>query len=196
MNITQISDFGDQALVFPLAAGVGLIFALSGWRRGAWAWTTTMGATLCGILLLKLCFFACGPLAPGAQFQNPSGHTAAAAAVYGGLFTTVVGSLWDIQRWSIVCAVALALPVSVVIGLSRLVLDLHSVTEVISGGAIGVAGAVSFVAWAGPPSRRIQASPVVFLVVALVTLLHGTRMPAEEAIKHVAANLMSLFRGA
>jgi membrane-associated phospholipid phosphatase len=194
MNISQITDFGDQALVLPLAAGVGLIFALSGWRRGALAWASTIGATLCGILFLKLRFLACDAMVPEAQLQNPSGHTAAAAVVYGGLVTTVVGCLWDIQRWSIVCAVAIALPVSIVIGLSRLALDLHSVTEVVAGAAIGVAGAVSFVVWAGPPSGRIQVSPVVILVVALVAVLHGTRIPAEEAIKSVAAELVSFFR--
>jgi hypothetical protein len=36
----------------PLAAGIALLLALSGWRRGALAWTAAIGGTLALILLL------------------------------------------------------------------------------------------------------------------------------------------------
>lgn len=32
-----VTDFGDQAVLLPLAAGVALVFALAGWRRGTMA---------------------------------------------------------------------------------------------------------------------------------------------------------------
>ena len=37
VDAVGVTDFGDQAVVVPLAVGIGLIFALSGWRRGALA---------------------------------------------------------------------------------------------------------------------------------------------------------------
>ena len=57
-----LTDFGDQAVILPLAATVALIFLISGWRRGALAWTVAVSATLGVVLLLKLAFLACGHL--------------------------------------------------------------------------------------------------------------------------------------
>ena len=169
------------------------MFALSGWRRGALAWSAAIGGTLGLILFLKLRFFACDQLLLEARLRNPSGHTAAAAAVYGGLVTTVVRSIWNIRRWALPCTVAIALLLAVVIGASRLMLDLHSMAEVVVGGAIGVGGAVSFTVLAGPPSPAVRMSRVVVMSLLLIALLYGIRMPAEAAIKSVATRLWPLL---
>ena len=63
-NAAGVTDFGDQGVLLPLAAGIALLLALSGWRRGALAWTAAIGGTLALILLLKLRFFACGHFLP------------------------------------------------------------------------------------------------------------------------------------
>src|SRR6478736_8444781 len=99
VNAAGVTDFGDQGVLLPLAAGIALLLALSGWRRGALAWTAAIGGTLALILLLKLRFLVCGHVLPGASFSNPSGHTAAAAAVYGGLGAMIMRSIWDDKRW-------------------------------------------------------------------------------------------------
>lgn len=56
VNAAGVTDFGDQGVLLPLAAGIALLLALSGWRRGALAWTAAIGGTLALILLLKLRF--------------------------------------------------------------------------------------------------------------------------------------------
>ena len=189
INAVGVTDFGDQAVVLPLAVGIALMFALSGWRRGALAWAAAIGGTLALVLFLKLRFLACDHLLLEARLRNPSGHTAAAAAVYGGLVATVMRSIWNIKRWALPCTVAIAVPLAVVIGASRLILDLHSMAEVVVGGAIGVGGAVSFIVLAGPPSHAVRMSRVVVMGLLVIALLYGLRMPAEAAIKSVAANL-------
>ena len=108
VDAVGVTDFGDQAVVVPLAVGIALIFALSGWRRGALAWTAAIGGTLSLILFLKLRFFACDHLLTEARPGNPSGHTAAAAAVYGGLLAIAMRSIWNIKRWALPCTVAIA----------------------------------------------------------------------------------------
>src|SRR5690242_12261261 len=143
INALSVSDFADQGLILPLAVGIGLLLALSGWRRGALAWAVAIGATLVVIVLLKLRFFGCAPVLDPEARGNPSGHTAAAAAVYGGLAGLVVRVIRDDRLWSIGAALLVAGVLAAIIGQSRLLLDRHTVAEVLSGGAIGIAGAVA-----------------------------------------------------
>src|ERR1700746_1643590 len=103
VNSVGITNFGDQAVILPLAVGIALVLALSGWRRGALAWASVIGGTLAFVLLLKLRFFGCGHFLPEASFSNPSGHTAAAAAVYGGLLAMMVRAICDDKRWALCC---------------------------------------------------------------------------------------------
>jgi membrane-associated phospholipid phosphatase len=184
-----VTDFGDQAVVLPLAVGIALIFALSGWRRGALAWTAAIGGTLGLVLFLKLRFVACDHFLAEARPGNPSGHTAAAAAIYGGLVAIVMRSIWDNKRWALPFTVAIAVFLAVVIGASRLILDTHSMAEVVVGGAIGVGGAASFVVLAGPPLRSVRMLRVVAMGLLIILMLYGFRLPAEAAIKSVATNI-------
>lgn len=104
--------------------------------RGALAWTAAIGGTLALILLLKLRFFACGYFLPDSGVGNPSSHTAAAAAVYGGLVAMILRFIWNDGRWAFFCAVTTGVLLAVVIGRSRVILDTHSMAEVVVGGAI------------------------------------------------------------
>jgi membrane-associated phospholipid phosphatase len=189
VDAASVTDFGDQAVVLPLAAVAALVFALLGWRRGVLAWTGAIGSTLGLVLLLKLRFFACDHLLLEGRPGNPSGHTAAAAAVYGGLFAAAMRSVWDNARWVLPCTAAVAVVLAVIVGVSRLALDLHSIAEALTGGAIGVGGALAFAMLAGPPLRSVR--PVRVLAMGLLTMivLYGFHMPAEPAIESMAMSL-------
>ena len=174
-----ISDFADQAVTLPLAVGTGLLLAASGWRRGAIAWTVAIGATLGLIVLLKLRFFAC-------DGGNPSGHTAAAAAVYGGLAGLIAGAIRKDMRWAVGWAIVIGASFAALVGQSRLTLDKHSVAEVVVGGVIGIASAAGFMGFAGTPFAGIRIARIVAMSLVVVLLLHGVRLSAEETIKSMA----------
>jgi membrane-associated phospholipid phosphatase len=140
-----------------------------------------IGATLGLIVLLKLRFFACAG-------GNPSGHTAAAAAVYGGLAGLIIGAIRKDTRWAVGWAIVVGAALALVIGQSRLMLDKHSLAEVVVGGAIGIGGAAGFVGFAGTPARAIRIARIVAVGLVLVLLLHGVRMSAEETIKWMASH--------
>jgi membrane-associated phospholipid phosphatase len=184
-----VSDFADQAVVLPLAVGTGLRLAISGWRRGALAWAVAIGGTLALILLLKLRFFACDRIAESAMGGNPSGHTAAAAAVYGGLAGIITKTMRNDWRFALCCAVGLGASIAVLVGQSRLTLDKHSVVEVVVGGAIGVGGAAGFAGLAGRAPPAIPIWQIVAAGLIVVGLLHGARLSAEDTIRSVAAQL-------
>jgi membrane-associated phospholipid phosphatase len=187
-EVKFVTDFGDQAVLLPLAFCVGLVFALIGWKRGTLGWTVSIGGTFGLMLLLKLTFIACGHLLPFAGLYSPSGHTAAAAAVYGGLVGIAGRFKTGTARWAVPSALIFAL----VIGASRLALGVHSKPEVIIGGVVGVAGAFAATALSGPPPLALRFRNVAAVTVLVLLLLHGFRMPAEAAVNAVALRVWLL----
>lgn len=175
-----LTDFADQAVVLPLIATVALALALLGWWRGALAWLATIGLCFGAVLSLKLLMVTCAPAMGLPVLRSPSGHTAAAAVIAGG----VAGLL----GWPRVTILAVAVGAAVLIGATRVALGLHTGPEVILGGMLGIAGAVAFASLAGPvPRLRLRWVFAVILVVAL--LLHGQHLNAEPHIRAVAFTL-------
>ncbi len=183
-----VTDFGDQAVLLPLAAGVALVFALAGWRRGTMAWVAAVAGTLALMLVLKLCFLACGHILPGDPIHSPSGHTAAGAAIYGGLLAVAARLATGHGRWTLACALLAAL----VIGASRLALGVHTGLEVALGGAVGVCGAMAADRFAGAPPSRLRIRRLAATTVFVLVLLHGIHMPAEAAIRSAALDMWPL----
>ncbi len=173
-----VTDFADLAVLLPLSACIFLGLLLSGWRRGALAWAGAVGLTCAIMLALKLLFLGCGSV--GAL--SPSGHTAAGTAIYGGVF-----SLWLRRRMATWQAVLLAGgSVAAAIGVSRVAVRAHIPLEVAIGAAIGLVGVWILVRAAGPPPARVRGRWLVPAGLAVVLLLHGTRLQAEPRLRALA----------
>ncbi len=172
-----ITDFADQAVILPLVLSTAIALALQGWRRGAVVWLMVVAATFVATLAFKLMFLACSPLFGPVDVHSPSGHVAAATVVAGGL-----AAMLTRRRLSILPAAVLA---AIVIGVSRLMLGMHSLPEVFVGAIIGLAGAVALLRYSGPPPR-LRMTPLIAIVVIVAALFHGLHLPAEAAIRHTA----------
>ena len=133
------------------------------------------------MLVLKLTFIACGGLIPNADLHTPSGHTAAAAVVSGGL----IGFAKHIRDRAGL-ALLTALGAAAIFGFSRLALGVHTVPEVVLGGIVGSLGAFLLVSLAGPAPDGLRTSRLLAVVVALVVLFHGFHLPAEARIYDAA----------
>ena len=180
-----VTDFADQAVILPLAVGTAVVLALAGWWRGAIVWSLAVGGTLAAMAVLKLASSACGHLLPISGLHSPSGHTAAAGAVYGGLLAIGAERVSGHARWTLACALSLA----VVIGLSRLALGVHTVTEVVVGGMVGLCGAL-VLAWQGglpPPGLRL--APMAILALAVMAAFHGLHLPVESELRAGAGHI-------
>ena len=166
LTVRFVSDFADAAVILPL---VGLLWPVLG--RAGTRWVLACMLTLGGILLLKaVCFRLTGPWP-----FSPSGHTASAAIVYGGL-------AWVLLRPRLGRAVPALLAVAAVglIGWTRLQLGAHSVAEVAAGAAIGAAG-FAWLAWRTPELSRMW--PVMAVTVLVWTALHGQSLGIEEWLR-------------
>lgn len=179
--MTYLTDFADQAVIIPLVLAVAATLTMQGWRRGAIAWVVVVAATFAATLAFKLMFLGCSPLFGPMDVRSPSGHVAAATVVSGGL-----AAMLTRRRASILPA---ALVAACVIGLSRLVLGMHSLPEVIVGALIGLAGAAALLRFAGRPPPTVGVAPLVAVVVVVAAVFHGLHLPAEAAIRHTALNL-------
>lgn len=181
-----VTDLADQAVLLPLALAVAAVLAAIGWRRGALAWAGATGALLAAMLLAKLGFAACGPApAPGTPWgplANPSGHTAAAAAILGGAVGLLAADNWR-RHMAAIGAVAAA----VVIGTTRVMLHRHSIADVLAGGAAGVVAAVILATCAGAPQAAPRRRVLLLLpLIAVPLLLHGRHLDAETRIHDAA----------
>jgi membrane-associated phospholipid phosphatase len=175
--VRYITDFADQAVILPLVLATAVALAIQGWRRGALVWLIVVASTFVAILALKLIFLSCTPLFGPMDVRSPSGHVAAATVVAGGL-----AAMLSRRRASILPAAVLA---AIVIGISRLVLGMHSLPEVILGAMIGLAGAAALLRFAGVPPR-LSVRPLVTVIVIVALVFHGLHLPAEAAIRHTA----------
>jgi membrane-associated phospholipid phosphatase len=182
--LVALTEFGDAAVLLPLAATIGLWLLLSGAIRAAGWWGASV--ILCGgvTAALKIFFWGCPPIA---NLHSPSGHTSLGTLVYGAaaLMTATEGGGWR-QR----IAVAVGACFVLAIGLSRLLLDAHSVPEVLFGWLIGGAALVLFgLRYRRCRPRNARLTPLFVGMVVLASLLHGNQLRAEELLHRITGYL-------
>jgi len=174
--MVQFTNFADQGVILPMIVLVAAALVIADWPRAAITWICVVPATLGGVLVGKMFVSACGRQLPHDWLlHSPSGHTASAAVVYGGLVALVVPIG---RRGGMVLASALI--AAALFGFSRLYLGVHTVADVIAGGLIGVAGASILVRMAGERPRRLSHLRMIGLALAAgVFLFHGSQLHAE-----------------
>jgi membrane-associated phospholipid phosphatase len=180
-----LTDFGDSAVVLPLACVILIwMFLVEGWRPAAlWAGAVVLCAAVTA--LLKLYFSAC--TAAGAALHSPSGHSSMSALVYGGLAVIIA---LELGGWRRNAAVILGVGLAIAIGVSRIVLGVHTELEVLVGLAAGLAVLTAFV----PVYLRVKPFHVRHWhldVAAAVTVfvLHGQVLTIEPLLQRLAAIL-------
>ncbi|MBV8525392.1 MAG: phosphatase PAP2 family protein, partial [Acetobacteraceae bacterium] len=184
--MTFLTDAADQAVLLPLMLAIAAILAARRWWRGLIAWVSCTLCVSALMLVLKLVFTVCGASLGFSHIRSPSGHTAAAAVVYGGLLALGAGRLM---------AGLISAGLGLVIGITRVTLGMHTVEEVIIGGLVGVAGAVALEYLAGTRPPRLRGWPLAAVTLAVLIAFHGLHLHAEPVI-HRAALLLIWPRSA
>jgi len=187
--ISFVSDFGDTAVTLPFAAILALF--LGGVQSPASSATALRSLALClgAMVLLKVAFITCGRHWD-IGLVSPSGHAAISLTVYG--MAAMVLASWTAGWWRMSLAVAAAALVAA-IAVSRVLLGVHTVTEVVVGLLVGAAALWVFAAsYLWPAKPRPGRANLFFLGLALVVplaALHGERLPAERWVRQAAVML-------
>lgn len=166
--MVAITEFGGARIC--VAVGIA-VFAWLAWRR-AWApalyWAVALiGARVC-VLLLKSGIERARPASiyGGVEsFSFPSGHATSSMVTYGFLaFLLCIGQRWRVR----IPVLSLAITGIIAIGLSRLYLGMHWLSDVVAGYSLGamwilLLGGV-YLALHAP--RRLPALPLAGVAVA------------------------------
>jgi membrane-associated phospholipid phosphatase len=133
--ITHAGDH-DTLLVLTIALGVGLLLRRHLWLFAAFVLTMAGGQGL--MVLFKWLFERARPTGPlhASGFSFPSGHTSGATLLYGFvLFLVWSTRLPRAAKWAISAGLGALI---VLVGLSRIVLSVHWVSDVLAGFVLGL----------------------------------------------------------
>jgi membrane-associated phospholipid phosphatase len=183
--VTELTDLGDSAFLLPASAllAVYMFFYLRSLRAVA-IWLSTL--VLCAglTLIVKIAFDACGSAWSLLDMHSPSGHTSLSATFYGCCALMVTA---DKER-RIRCALILATGALIaVIAISRVLLEAHTVREVVAGAAVGAC----CVGWFGlryfaRPASSLPWQPVIAALAITALATHGWHLNVEGLIAEIA----------
>jgi membrane-associated phospholipid phosphatase len=182
--IQAITDCGDLAILLPVVCVLTFWAALIRKRTVFAWWLIALALCIGGTSILKIYFFACPPLS---DLHSPSGHTSLSTLVYGTLTLAVARTMQGWRRWLSAIAGALFI---VCIAVSRVIVQAHSIPEVLLGSALGLLALSLFVAaYLRDTPTQTYLAPLVAASAMLVVLLNGHELRAEELLHHIAIYL-------
>ncbi|MEI9984010.1 MAG: phosphatase PAP2 family protein [Aliidongia sp.] len=161
---------------------------------GAWACLAADGAVVPGVAVLsalvaisKIAFLGWGIGSEALDFTGVSGHAAFAVAI---LSVGAALSLADRGRRVRWVGTALGAAIGIAIGLSRLVLHVHSPSEVAAGAILGAVLAAIYI-WSATYADPAKLRPATLGIVLVLTLatIHGQRAPTQSFLTRVALAL-------
>lgn len=189
-----LTFFGDSMLLLPCSLILFVVLAVPRTTRTAgWQWALIFGGTGAVVCASKLAFMGWGLGIESYDFTGFSGHSALAASIWPVLLWTLTGRFSHAVR-SMALVVGLVLPLT--IGLSRLAIQVHSPSEVVSGLILGYLASTLFL-WLqrGKPRPHLSTSKIV-VALALPLALMGNRQPAptQGLLEHIATALAHIER--
>ena len=179
----SLTWFGDSNLLLPAGAALALaIFASANTREFTLRWIFAFGLTGSVVLVSKVAFLGWGWGSESLDFTGFSGHTALSACFWPVLaWFTCARCRPGVRKLTIGMAYLLAMGIAI----SRLMLEAHSTSEVVSGGLVGSAGSLWFLkaAWrSGIPAPGVMLLPTICMVVVTVAL-HGKPAPTTQLLE-------------
>lgn len=180
-----ITRLGDSSLLAPAAVFVfcWLLYRRETAKAGLWA--VLFGFSTALVVGSKLAFMGWGIGIPNLNFTGISGHSMMAGAV----LPTLAAQLFTSRRASLASA-ALAAAVAVLVGLSRLAINVHSPAEVYAGLALGLGTSAAFLGATRVSLPAFQ--PTLLLLVVALGLgqaVTGVRAPTHQLLERIAAHL-------
>lgn len=192
MSWRTLTWFGDSIILIPLAVIIALIMP---WknddRRAVWLWILAFCLAGAIVSLSKIAFMGFGFGSVRFNFTGFSGHSALASTLWPVMFWLLSASVASFWRKMFI---AVGYMVPLLIGCSRLMLNAHSDSEVISGLVLGYSISTAFLF--SQRRSRLQALSAlqlsVALLVPLLIMANGHIAPTQRLLAQFSASFAGL----
>ena len=183
-----MTRLGEVQILLPAALLAMLVLAhRADTRPLATSWLGLLCLTTLLTTASKIAFIGWGIGSATLDFTGISGHTMFAAAVYPLLLGTLTSRL---PPWGQQVAVTGGYALALLVGMSRLEVGAHSVSEVVAGLLLGGAASALAMARAGLPRSRIGSSLTVLVTLwVLITTIHIPPVPTHSMVTRLALSL-------
>ncbi|MEB5972590.1 phosphatase PAP2 family protein [Pantoea dispersa] len=192
MSWRTLTYFGDSMLLIPTAVIIALVLPWkSDNRRTVWYWLLAFGLAGLLVSISKIMFLGFGIGSARYNFTGFSGHSAMSATLWPVMMWLISGR-WPTFWRAVTIGIGYLIPLMV--GLSRLVIHAHSVSEVLAGLMLGFTLSSAFLL----SQRRtaLKGFSVVQVAVAfLIPLLlmgHGRVATTQQFLERFSADLAGL----
>jgi membrane-associated phospholipid phosphatase len=185
---------GDSGLLLPVAALLPLLLLRTpSGRRTALEWCLAFGLGSVLIAGSKLAFMGWGIGSARFNFTGFSGHTAIATSVWSMVFWVMTAGRSPRAR---TMAVVAGCALGACIGISRLAIHAHSVSEVVAGWLLGMAIVVGFVFFGRlhSPPRLPWYAMAACLLIPLAFQTPGTPAQTQGLLERIAVRLAGTER--
>ncbi|MEI7538528.1 MAG: phosphatase PAP2 family protein [Comamonadaceae bacterium] len=183
-----LTRLGEVQILLPAALFSMLVLAHNSDTRSlATNWLGLLSLASLLTLASKIVFIGWGIGSAWLDFTGLSGHTMFAAAVYPLLLGTLASRL---PPWGQKAAVAAGFALALLVGMSRLEVGAHSLSEVVVGLLLGGAASAFAIARAGLPRSGIGSSLTVLVALwVLITPVHVPPLPTHSLVTRLALSL-------
>ena len=180
-----ISFAADMSVMGPAGVAIALWLLVSRQWRLVLSWSLWYGGGLALVVLSKLAFMSWGVGSSALDFTGFSGHAMRAGAVFPVLMYVLLQRAEP--RWRN-AGVLIGVAFAVLVAISRVVVQAHSVSEAVSGCVLGLALALGFM-WNARGAVNFAVSHALALasLVLMVALsFKAEPMPTEQWLQKLA----------
>jgi hypothetical protein len=178
--LNGLTEFGDTAVLMPLAVVMLLWLVVMRSPRGAVWWAVAVTFCVSITALLKISFYGCPPRP---DLHSPSGHTSLSTLVYGAMALVIANDTGGLRRLvTIIGGTGFILAIAE----SRLLLHAHSTAEVGIGLVIGASALALFgLQYPRCRAKEMRLFPLFVAAGAVVSGLHrGLARAASHLLFH------------
>lgn len=181
------SGFGGAAVMLPIAAAIACWLWFAFPLRVPALWLGLTGAACAVVACTKVAFLGWGLGILAIDFTGISGHTMLSTAVIPVLFYVALLPAPPAIR---LLGMLVGLAIGALVGLSRLALQAHSVSEIVTGCILGACVSVTFIRTLHALEPQRYAPWLTPLSLVLLTAsLHGLRVPTQHWVTQLALTL-------
>ena len=182
-----LSLLGSLAVTGPIGIAIAVWLLVGKSWRLTLAWCALFGVGMAVVVMTKVAFIGWGVGVESVEFGGFSGHAMRAAAVFPVAFFLALRPFGPPARnWGLAIGTALA----ILIAVSRVFVQAHSVSEAVTGCVLGLAVAAGFVWFASTEGHLALSRVLVALCIPVVLIAPRVEpVPTEQWMTKLALML-------